>query len=227
MSPALRRSGGRAVGLVVVAAVEAAWPAARLTAQRLAVGPQLVIGDYREVSADLRYRGTGFGAAATVRWKKVSADVAYATVSFSASDESAAREDFTAKQFDARVRYAVRGPVSVEAGVTNRIMDPEFAAQSMGAGRIGARMTTAIGAAVQLGFRGNLLLGAKFSGGGEAPIGIELGLAVNGDFKNRFRIGAEYEFQRVDRTTATGPSGSSVDVPIQQSLLRLGAALIF
>ncbi len=73
----------------------------------------------------------------------------------------------------------------------------------------------------------NLLLGAKFSGGGEAPIGIELGLAVSGDFKSRFRLGAEYEVQRVDRTTATGPSGSSVDVPIQQSLLRLGAALIF
>ncbi|MGH7569236.1 MAG: hypothetical protein ACREL9_09735 [Gemmatimonadales bacterium] len=217
----------RAAGLVATAALITAWPPARLAAQRVAVGPQLVIGDYREVSADLRYQGTGVGAAATVRWKKFSADVAYASVSFSASNESASREDFTAKQFDARVRYAVRGPVSVEAGVTNRTMDPEFAAQSMGAGRIGARMSTAIGSAVQLGFRGNLLLGAKFSGGGEAPVGIELGLAITGDFNNRFRIGAEYEFQRVDRTTATGPSGSSVDVPIQQSLLRLGAGLIF
>jgi len=36
-------------------------PSFPLSAQHVNVGPQIAFGDYREVSSDLHYRGTGLG----------------------------------------------------------------------------------------------------------------------------------------------------------------------
>ncbi|MDP3911734.1 MAG: orotidine 5'-phosphate decarboxylase / HUMPS family protein, partial [Gemmatimonadales bacterium] len=40
-----------------------AIPLGSLAAQDVAIGPQALFGDYREVSSDLHYRGTGGGLA--------------------------------------------------------------------------------------------------------------------------------------------------------------------
>ncbi|MGH7699718.1 MAG: hypothetical protein ACREMJ_04250 [Gemmatimonadales bacterium] len=199
-----------------------------LTAQSLALGPQLVLGDYREVSSDLHYRGAGFGAALTVSYHKVAADVALAQVDYDPTDDANAVDGFQARQFDARVRYYLTGPVSAELGVMSRTVDVDFAAQEAAAVRVGVRVSQLVDPAVRLVLRGNYLAAAKFSGGGSAPFGVDLGLGVSGDLgrgRVRARVVAEYEFQYFGRHTGEGPD--EVSVPIQQVLLRFGVAAAF
>lgn len=224
---AVGRSGGRAVSrTMALAALLTAGPPDRLTAQRVAIGPQVVVADYREVTGNLHYQGIGYGGAASLVLGKFSGDVAVARLDYEPADGSTAVLKFQAIQFDARVRYYVASYVSLEAGVTSREAEPEFEAQSLGAVRVGARMSYPLGPAARIAMRGNYLAAAKFSGGGSAPFGIELGLGVSGDlFRTRLRLSADYEFQRLDRKTDDG--SGAVGVPIQQSLVRLGAAVAF
>jgi hypothetical protein len=197
-----------------------------LPAQTFAIGPQVVFGDYREVSADLAYRGAGAGAVVAVARGKVGLEVALAWLRYEPADDGAAVDAFDAQQFDGWLSYDVTRSVSAELGLTNRVVDPDFAAQSAGAVRVGARMSNAIGPGVRLSLRGHYLAGAQFSGGGTAPFGVEVGLGVVGEFlRRRMRVTADYEFQYLDRNTDDGSGQASV--PIQQALMRLGAAVAF
>jgi hypothetical protein len=197
-----------------------------LTAQSFSIGPQVIFGDYREVSADLAYRGSGVGGAMGVTFKKATLEVALGWLTFKPTDDALAVEEFEAQQLDARLRYHVTGGVSAEIGITNRVVAPDFAAQSAGAVRVGARVHNAIGRGVRVALRGHYLAGAKFSGGGSAPLGMEVGLGAVGEFlRSRLRLTADYEFQYFNRTTDDGTG--EVSVPIQQALVRLGAAVTF
>lgn len=200
---------------------------AALPAQHVAIGPQVVFGDYREVSSDLRFRGIGFGASALVTWRKLSADVVYSKIRYKPEDNPTAAE-FDATQIDARLRYYISGPVSAELGFTNRKADPEFEAQSVAAVTAGARMAYLLGPGVWMSLRGAMLFGAKFSGGGKSsPLGaIELGLQVTADaLRGRLRLMGNYDFQRITREANDG--SGEVEVPIQQSLGRVGIAVAF
>ena len=122
------------------------------------------------------------------------------------------------------LRWYIANQVSFETGFTKRTMDPEFAAQSMGAVRIGARGLYSIGTGASLSLRGNYLAGSKFSGGGSAGFGVELGLGISvGRSDGRLRATGDYGFQRVNRKRTGGVVGG--DVPIQQSLARLGVSV--
>ncbi|HEV8266270.1 MAG TPA: hypothetical protein VGQ06_15085 [Gemmatimonadales bacterium] len=212
----------RAVTAVVLAAAPA-----RLNAQHVVVGPQVVFGDYREVSADLHFRGGGGGVAGAFTWKKLGVEASFASIKYEPSGGTAT-QSFKAKQFDLRVRYYVAGPVSAELGVVNRKAEPEFEAQSAGAVRGGVRMSYLLGPGVHMSVRGGMLFGAKFSGGGaSSPVGaLELGLSMTVDaVRGRGRLLVDYDFQRIARTTGSG--SGEVDVPIQQSLGRVGIALAF
>lgn len=205
-----------------------AHPTNRLTAQHFVVGPQVVFGDYREASANLHFRGSGVGAAATLTWKKLAVDVAASSVEYEPVDDGAATVSFKAKQVDVRVRYYIAGPVSAELGFVNRKTDPEFEAQSVGAVRAGVRASYLLGPGVRMAVRGGMLFGPKFSGGGTStPIGaLELGLALGVDaLRGRLRFTGDYEFQRIGRTTDDG--SGEVDVPIEQALARVGIAVAF
>ena len=116
-----------------------------LAAQHVAVGPQVVFGDYREVSSDLHYRGTGMGAKATLMWKKFSADVVLSKVKYKPIQAGTATREFDASEVDVRLRYYISGPVSGELGFVNRKADPEFEAQSVGAITAGAQMAYLLG----------------------------------------------------------------------------------
>ena len=102
-----------------------AQPLNRLAGQQFSIGPQLVFGDYREVSADLHYRGAGGGLTATFTWKKLSADVGISKVEYK-PQEGAATQEFDARELDVRLRYYISGPVSAELGFVNREADPEM-----------------------------------------------------------------------------------------------------
>ena len=72
------------------------------------------------------------------------------------------------------------------------------------------------------------------SGFGEPDVGVdgefegvgalELGLTMAVDaMKGRLRLTGDYDFQRIARTTGSGPG--KADVPIQQALARVGLAV--
>ena len=221
-----RRLSGLAVSVFGV--LLTAQPLNRLTAQHFSVGPQIVFGDYREVSADLHYRGVGEGAMATVTWKKLSADIAISKLTYKPASDATATQQFDAREFDVRLRYFVSGPISAELGFVNRTAKPEFEAQSMGAITAGAHMGYLLGPGVHMALRGGLMFGPRFSGGGMiSPLGaLRLGLGLNVDaLRGRLRFNGDYDFQRISRKTNDG--SGELPAPIQQSLGRVGIAVAF
>lgn len=211
--------------LPAVLIVSAARPVA---AQHGTVGLQAAFGDYREVSSDLHYRGTGGGVTASFTFKKLGVEGSITGLTYKPVIGSTAAAEFKATQLDVRVRYYITGPVSAEVGFVNRKAKPEFEAQSVGAVRAGVRMSYPLGPGVNMALRGGMLFGSKFSGGGTvAGVGaLELGLNMAVDaMKGRLRLTGDYDFQRIARTTGSG--AGKADVPIQQALGRVGLAVAF
>jgi len=194
--------------------------------QVVTLGPQVVLADYREVASGLRYRGSGFGGGLWARRGRLSAEAAVARLNLDPADGSAATAGFTATQVDAWVAYDVAAYASVEVGVLHRSADPEFDAQSVGAVRVGARSFYDIGPGATVVFRANYLAAPKFSGGGRAPVSLDLGLGLDVRLAGRLRGTATYGFTRMNRKTNPGGTGE-VDAPIQESLARVGLALAF
>lgn len=191
-------------------------------AQTVSVGLLGALGDYREVSSSLRFRGGGGGLTLQIRVKQLSAEASATRLNYDPRDANSGQESFKATQLDARIGYEIAGGVSAELGVLRRNIDPELAAQEMGAARIGVRYSKLIGPGATVALRGNYLAGAKFTGEGSAGLAFELGLLVSAGPQNgRYRFMADFGFQRIDRKVGT------TKVPIQQSLVRLGAAAGF
>ncbi|HKV72158.1 MAG TPA: hypothetical protein VJN62_12965 [Gemmatimonadales bacterium] len=206
MKPAL-------VGLALVAV------AGPLAAQKVNVGVQGVFADYRELGPALSYNGGGLAGMAELNWHKFSGDFQVAKINFNPSSGSAATDKFTSTQFDAHLRWFLASGISLETGYTKRSISPDFTTQNFTAIRAGVRANYGLGPGANLLLRGNYLAAAKFSGGGTAPFALELGLGISvGAASGRWRITGDYEFQRIDRKT-------SVKVPIQQALARVGAAI--
>ena len=218
----MRGTGARAA-LVVLALALGARPA---LAQQVTLGPQFVLASYREVTSGLRYQGTGIGGALSARHHRFSAAAALSRVSFEPTSGSNATASFTATQVDAWLAYDVAAYASLEAGITHRGADPEFGAQSVGAVRVGARAFSEIGAGATMSFRADYLAAPQFSGGGRAPVSIDLGLELDVRLAGRLHGTAGYEFQRIDRKTNPGGTGE-IDAPIEQSLARAGLTVAF
>jgi len=214
-----RRGAVLAAGLALLGAAPA-------RGQRVTIGPQGVLADYREVTAGLRYRGTGFGGALSARYRKLSAQAAVTRLSFDPTAQSTAGQGFKATQVDAWLAYDVAQYVAIEVGLIRRTADPEFAAQSLGAVRAGARSAYEIGPGAVVSLRANYLAAPKFSGGGRAPFSLDLGLGLDVRFARRLHGTAAYEFQRVGRKTDPGGTGE-IDAPIQETVARVGLALGF
>jgi opacity protein-like surface antigen len=190
------------------------------------IGPQFALGSYREVASGLRYQGTGFGGAASARYRRLSAEAAVVRLSLDPASGSAATSGFTATEVSAWVAYDVATYASVEAGFIRRTADPEFDAQSVGAVRIGARSFYEIGPGATVLFRANYLAAPKFSGGGHAGFSIDLGLGLDVVLAGRLHGTAGYTFQRINRKTNPGGTGE-IDAPIQETVARVGLAVGF
>ena len=203
-------------------------PTFQLSAQHISLGPQIAFGDYREVSADLHYRGNGIAAKATLEFKKLSADVVLSKVKYKPVDQNHGTSEFDASELDVRMRYYIRGPFSAEVGFMNRKADPEFEAQSVGAVTLGAYMGYLLGPGVHMSLNGGLLFGAKYSGGGTTSgLGaVQLGLGFTVDaLKGRLQVTGDYGFQTFARKVDDG--SGSLNAAIQQSLGRVGLAIAF
>jgi hypothetical protein len=214
------RSWGWALALWV-----AAWPVPA-AAQQGSVGPEFGVGEYREATSSLRYRGVGPGVAGSVTFHRVTAEGALASIRMNPTNGSEATESFRATLIDAWLRWDVLDYLGFEVGLTKRSADSEFAAQSVGAARIGARTRCLLGPGAAIWLRGNYLAGARFSGGGSAPIAMEIGLGLDIQWSRHVRAAAQYSFQRLDRKTNPA-GGAAASVPIEQALARLGLAVGF
>jgi opacity protein-like surface antigen len=212
------------VGAVGAAVLALLAPAA--VAQQVTVSPQVALASYREVASGLRYEGTGFGGAATVRYRKLTAEATVLRVSFDTASGSTATAGFKATEVSAWLAYDVAAYASLEVGVFRRSADPEFDAQSVGAVRVGARSSYEIGPGATILFRANYLAVPKFSGGGRAPFSLDLGLGLDVRLAGELHGTAAYAFQRINRKTNPGGTGE-VDVPIQETVARVGLGIAF
>ena len=190
------------------------------------IGPQFALGSYREVASGLRYQGTGFGGAASARYRRLSAEAQVVRLTLDPATGSSATSGFTATEVSAWVAYDVATYASVEAGFIRRTADPEFDAQSVGAVRVGARSFYEIGPGATVLFRANYLAAPKFSGGGHAAFSVDLGLGLDVRLAGRFHGTAGYTFQRINRKTNPGGIGE-IDAPIQETVARVGLAVGF
>ena len=175
MNPCCRRLGGLAVGAI---ALLTAQPLNRLAAQHFSIGPQIAFGDYKEVSPNLHYRGSGIAAKAAFQWKKFSGDVVVSKLTYKPASDGTATTEFDASEVNARLRYYIAGPISGELGIVNRNSDPELEAQSVGAVTVGARMAHLLGPGVHMNLNAGLLVGSTFSGGGTTGAVGAVGAAV-------------------------------------------------
>jgi len=178
------------------------------------------------VASGLRYQGTGFGGAASARYRRLSAEAEVVRLTLDPATGSSATSGFTATEVSAWVAYDVATYASVEAGFIRRTADPEFDAQSVGAVRVGARSFYEIGPGATVLFRANYLAAPKFSGGGHAAFSVDLGLGLDVRLAGRFHGTAGYTFQRINRKTNPGGTGE-IDAPIQETVARVGLAVGF
>jgi hypothetical protein len=150
----------------------------------------------------------------------------FVSVQMDPTSESSAPEGFKATEIVGRLRYDVTGFLGLEVGVTSRTTDSEFAAQSVGAASVGARVQSLLGPGGRVWARGAYLGAASFSGGGSAPLSFELGFGVDIQLQRHVHLIADYAFEKFDRKTEPG-GGAEVTAPIEQSQARFGVAAAF
>ena len=212
----------RLVGLALAAATLAA--ASPLGAQQLAGGLAYAIADYAEQGAGLRFSGSGLAGEASVGWRRLSLHLGAAALSLEPVEGGGA-EPFELVQMDARLRVRVSRLASLEAGWLQRDVEPLHAAQSLAALRLGAHVAFPIARASDVSLRTGWLGASRFSGGGSAPFGVEVGLGMMyAPWSERVRITGDLEFQRFDRRTSSG--AGRLSAPIQSTTARLGVRLV-
>jgi len=190
-------------------------------AQTVTIGVHGALGDYRETSSDLRFKGLGGGFDLTLNWRWLRADASGTSVKYD-STAGSAFQSFTSKEAKVHVGYAFTPSLIGEVGFVHRSIDPKFTAQEMSAIPIGLRYQAVLGPGAGIGLRGDYLAAASFSGGGSAGLAVELGLFFwAGPANGRFRFTGDYSFQRLDRETG------GLKTPIQESLGKLGVAVGF
>jgi hypothetical protein len=203
-----------------------ALAAAPLAAQQISVGAGYALADYREQAAFLQFLGNGPTATLSAAYGRWGITVDATHLSFNPSGDATTLEPFALDQYRARLSLRTMSFVAVEGGFFRRSASPGRAAQSYDALTLGVKAAYPLAPGAEVALRTAYVAGSGFTGGGSAPFGIDLGLAVGYGLGNgRFRVTGDYEFQRIDRHTDQG--GLRLDVPIQTSVARLGLAVRF
>ena len=197
------------------------------SAQRLTMGVEGALMDYREQGAALRFTGAGLSARTQLSIWRLQVQGRLTRVHVDGASTSAdVTDSFDISQNDVQLRVQVRPRIGVEVGMLSRTMEPEHAAQSMRAWHAGGVFLQPLAPGADVTVRAAYLGATDFGGGGTAPFGLDVGLAVSyGPGAGRVRLTAEYGFQRVDRQTTV--NDKRVDVPIQSAIARIGVAATF
>ena len=195
-------------------------------AQHVAGGVQLAFAEYAEQGSSLRFAGGGASGHVSVGWRRYGLMLGATRMSLDPRADGGAAEAFDITQVDVRVRVRASRLVSAEAGFVSRDIEPAYAAQSMAALRLGAVLAFPLAVGSDVAVRMSYLGGGKFSGGGSAPFGVEIGLGASyAPWIERLRVTGDVEFQRLDRRIST--ADGSLSAPIQSSIARIGVLVAY
>ncbi|MFQ5705203.1 MAG: hypothetical protein ACE5HT_14435 [Gemmatimonadales bacterium] len=193
---------------------------APLEAQTFRWGVHSVAMTYRDQTEDREADGVGIGGVVALQVGRFGIEATgwHVNLDPDASD----LQSFDLLQGDVRASFLVASGVALEVGAGRRDIDPEFATQDVGYGRIGIFSERPLARIARIRVRGAYLIAPSFNGGGDANFSIEIGMGVAiGTPNGRFRLRAESEFQRMDREV------NNVEVPIQVTLAKLGVEFGF
>lgn len=220
------RGWGRRAGLATLTAFVLLACVPRLHAQRVTAGAQYALAQYAEQGAALRFTGGGPAGHVSLQWRRFGLHAAAARLSFEPRERADVTDAFEATQVDLRLRVRATRLVSVEAGFVDRDIEPLHAAQSVASMRLGALIAFPLHVDSELAVRASYLGGSRFSGGGSAPFGVEIGLNVSHALRWRhLRLTGDLEFQRLDRRTDT--AGGELAAPIQSAVARIGVMVAY
>lgn len=195
-------------------------------AQHVAAGVQLAFAEYAEQGSSLRFAGGGASGQIAMTWRRYGVILGATRLAFDPQADGEAAEPFDLTQTDVRLRVRASRLVSVEAGFVSRDVEPANAAQAMAAVRLGAVLAFPLAVGSDVAVRMSYLGGGKFSGGGSAPFGVEIGLGASyAPWSERVRATADVEFQRLDRRIAT--TDGPLTAPIQSSVARVGLQIAY
>jgi len=175
---------------------------------------------YSESGAGLRWEGEGLNGTLWVRYKRLGLDATGYMAKLKPDSSDVSEMDML--EGDLRVSFSIVPAVAIEAGIGHRAFDPEFSAQDVGFWRLGVLSEMPLARIASIWARGAYLIAPKFDGGGEANLSVEVSLGVGvGTSNGRFRVRADYQFQRIDREV------NGVELPIQLSRATIGVELGF
>jgi hypothetical protein len=193
--------------------------AGRAEAQKIRFGLSGLGMSYAETSAGRSWDGGGGAGSVVLRVGRFGLDAYGFTAKLKA--DSATVSDFDMLQGDVRASFFIVPVIAIELGFGRRATDPDFATQDFGLWRFGILSEMPLTSLGLIWIRG-AYLAPKFEGGGDVGLSAEVGLGIAvGTANGRFRVRADYEFQRIDREV------EGQDVPIQTSLAKLGVEVGF
>jgi hypothetical protein len=193
--------------------------AGRAEAQTIRLGLSGLGMSYAETNASRSWDGGGGAGSLVLRIGRFGLDAYGFTAKLKA--DSANVSDFDMLQGDVRASFFIVPVIAIELGFGRRGTDPNFATQDFGLWRFGILSEMSLTRLGLIWIRG-AYLAPKFEGGGDVGLSAEVGLGIAvGTANGRFRVRADYEFQRIDREVG------GQDVPIQTSLGKLGLEVGF
>lgn len=167
-----------------------------------------------EVEDTRQARGLGFGVGARAEHAPFRAEVRYLHAALSA--DFSIQPDYNVDEIDLVVTWFWRPYLAAQIGAARRFVSPDLVAQDVGLIRVGVLSETRLARIAGLWVRGAYLPLSRFSGGGSAGLGLEIGLGVEvGDPAARLQGFAAFEYQRIDREAAA-------EAPLQFSVGQLG-----
>jgi hypothetical protein len=206
---------------MALAVLLAAVAADRGEAQVVRFGIGALGMTYSESGEGLRWEGEGLNGTLWVRYKRFGLDATGYMAKLKPDSSDVSEMDML--EGDLRVSFSIVPAVAIEAGIGHRrAFDPEFSAQDVGFWRLGVLSEMPLARMASIWARGAYLIAPQFDGGGEANLSVEVSLGVGvGTANGRFRVRADYEFQRIDREV------NGVELPIQLSRATIGVELGF
>jgi hypothetical protein len=167
-----------------------------------------------EVDGTREAKGLGFGAAARVEHSRFRLDASVLHAALRA--DFAIQPDYDVNQVEVAATYFWRPYLAAQVGLARRFIRPDLVAQDVGLVRIGVLSEVRLARLAGLWVRGAYLPVSRFSGGGSASFGMEVGFGAEvGRPEARMQGYAEFDYQRIDRNAAAV-------APLQFSAGRLG-----
>lgn len=173
-----------------------------------------------EIDRTREAKGLGFGGEVRVGLGRFRLQAAGLTTSL--RGEFSVQPDYAMHQLELLASYLWRPYLAVEAGFTRRFVSPDFAAQELGAVRLGVLSEARLSRVAGIWARGALVPAVQYSGGGTS-LGFALGLGTRlGTTGGRWQGLAEFSFERLDRKVDLGVGRDKTDAPIRFSSIRVG-----